>query len=31
LERDLVNKQAAHHIDNNCHQLRNTSGGISYY
>ncbi|KAF1593072.1 UNVERIFIED_CONTAM: Tektin-3, partial [Eudyptes pachyrhynchus] len=31
LERDLVNKQAAHRIDDKCHHLRNTSDGISYY
>ncbi|KAM6050221.1 tektin-3 isoform 1-T3 [Theristicus caerulescens] len=31
LERDLVNKQAAHRIDDKCHHLRNTSNGISYY
>ncbi|NXN13886.1 TEKT3 protein, partial [Indicator maculatus] len=31
LERDLANKQRAHHIDDKCHHLRNTSDGISYY
>ncbi|NXT00564.1 TEKT3 protein, partial [Jacana jacana] len=31
LERDLANKQAAHHISNKCYNLRNTSDGISYY
>ncbi|NXT88955.1 TEKT3 protein, partial [Anhinga rufa] len=31
LEIDLVNKQAAHRIDDKCHHLRNTSDGISYY
>ncbi|NXN94402.1 TEKT3 protein, partial [Rhinopomastus cyanomelas] len=31
LERDLANKQTAHRIDSKCHNLRNSSGGISYY
>ncbi|KAM6252952.1 tektin-3-like [Porphyrio hochstetteri] len=31
VERDLANKQVAHCIDDQCHQLRNTSDGISYY
>ncbi|XP_051490742.1 tektin-3 [Apus apus] len=31
VERDLANKQTAHSIDQKCHQLRNTSDGISYY
>ncbi|NWX43972.1 TEKT3 protein, partial [Steatornis caripensis] len=31
LERDLADKHMAHHIDEKCHHLRNTSNGISYY
>ncbi|KAM6245478.1 tektin-3-like [Porphyrio hochstetteri] len=31
VERDLANKQAAHRIDEQCQQLRNTSTGISYF
>ncbi|XP_026771408.3 tektin-3 [Pangasianodon hypophthalmus] len=31
LERDLNDKVAAQRIDDRCHQLRNTSDGISYY
>ncbi|NXP07011.1 TEKT3 protein, partial [Thinocorus orbignyianus] len=31
LEKDLANKQAAHHIDDKCYNLKNTSDGISYY
>ncbi|XP_014796311.1 PREDICTED: tektin-3-like [Calidris pugnax] len=31
LERDLANKQVAHHIDDKCYHLRNTSDGIGYY
>uniref|UniRef100_A0A4W3JG24 Tektin n=1 Tax=Callorhinchus milii TaxID=7868 RepID=A0A4W3JG24_CALMI len=31
LERDLSDKSMAQRIDDKCHQLRNTSDGISYY
>ncbi|XP_006635248.2 tektin-3 [Lepisosteus oculatus] len=31
LERDVNDKAEAHRIDDKCHQLRNTSDGISYY
>lgn len=31
LEKDLSDKQSAHRIDDKCHNLRNTSDGISYY
>ncbi|KAG7491380.1 hypothetical protein MATL_G00003070 [Megalops atlanticus] len=31
LEKDISDKVSAHRIDDRCHQLRNTSDGISYY
>ncbi|XP_078082107.1 tektin-3 [Mustelus asterias] len=31
LEQDIGDKNTAHRIDGKCHQLRNTSDGISYY
>ncbi|XP_066560481.1 tektin-3 isoform X2 [Amia ocellicauda] len=31
LERDINDKVTAHRIDDRCHQLRNTSDGISFY
>ncbi|XP_067860379.1 tektin-3 [Heptranchias perlo] len=31
LERDISDKNTAYRIDGKCHQLRNTSDGISYY
>uniref|UniRef100_A0A8C0M2K3 Tektin n=1 Tax=Canis lupus familiaris TaxID=9615 RepID=A0A8C0M2K3_CANLF len=31
LEKDLSDKQAAYRIDDKCHNLRNTSDGVSYF
>ncbi|XP_065591669.1 tektin-3 [Cyrtonyx montezumae] len=31
MEKDLADKQTAHHIDGKCHNISNTSEGISYY